>query len=57
MVSDGKYGVEASGFWEFGDEVKGNCFEGKCYDFSLFLTPTRYQTNFRTPNNRRDSYL
>ena len=28
MVSDGEYGVKASRFREFGDEVKGNCFEG-----------------------------
>ena len=28
-----------------------------CYDFSLFLTPTRYRTDSRTPTDRRDSYL
>ena len=29
MVGDGEYGVKASRFREFGDEVKGNCLEGK----------------------------
>ena len=24
-----------------------------CYDFSLFLTPTRYWTNYHTPNDHR----
>ena len=28
MVGDGEYGVKASGLWEFGDEVEGNCFKG-----------------------------
>ena len=30
MVGDGEYGVKAPQFREFGDEVKGNCLEGKC---------------------------
>ena len=29
MVGDGEYGVKASRLGEFGDEVKGNCFEGE----------------------------
>ena len=29
MVCDGEYGVKASRFREFGDEVEGDCFEGK----------------------------
>ena len=28
MVGDGEYGVKASRFREFGDEVEGNCFKG-----------------------------
>ena len=27
MVSDGEYGIKASRLWEFGDEVKGDCFK------------------------------
>ena len=29
MVGDGEYGVKAPQFRELGDEVKGDCFEGK----------------------------
>ena len=29
MVGDDEYGVKASRLGEFGDEVKGNCFEGE----------------------------
>ena len=29
MVGDGKYDIKAPRFREFGDEVEGNCFEGK----------------------------
>ena len=29
MVGDGEYGVKASRLWEFGDEVKGDCFKGR----------------------------
>jgi hypothetical protein len=28
-----------------------------CYDFSLFLTPTRYRTDSHPPIDHRDSYL
>ena len=29
MVSDGEYGVKAPRLRELGDEIKGDCFEGK----------------------------
>ena len=38
-------------------KLSSDLARGQCYDFSLFLTPTRYRTDSRAPIDRRDSYL
>ena len=52
-------GVAINDEWFFKTRLSKDrgCADSICYDFSLFLTPTCYRTNSRTPIDRQDSYL